>query len=109
SVGKFTLSRSMKIIECLKYHDYDRNYVLMNTTHNPVTSDVGEIIGYEQETPSNEAVTKNVWTRIDQAFSEPVRHSDDHADYVPTQILAECFKKEGYDGIFYRSKLSDQG
>ena len=50
-----------------------------------------------------------MWTHIDQAFSEPVTHSDDHVDYVPTQILAECFKKEGYDGILYRSKLSDRG
>jgi RES domain len=107
SVGRFSLRRNVKIIECLKYHDEDRNHVLMNTPFNPVRSQAGEIIGYRQDNPSNEDVSTNVWTHIDQAFSEPVTHSDDHADYGPTQVLAEVFREEGYDGVSYRSKLSD--
>ena len=40
-----------------------------------------------------------VWTQIDQAFSEPMTSADDVADYVPTQVIAELFKMERYDGI----------
>jgi hypothetical protein len=109
SVGKFSLCGSVKMIECLKYHDENKYHVLFNTpVSNAVFSNTGEMIGGEQE-PQKEDVAQNVWTCIDQAFSEPVTHSDDHADYVPTQILAEVFQKDGYDGIFYRSSLSDQG
>ena len=52
---------------------------------------------------------KSVWTNIDNAFSRPVSRSDDPADYVPTQILAELFRAEGYEAIIYRSQLGEQG
>ena len=50
-----------------------------------------------------------VWTQIDQAFSEPMASADDAAEYVPTQLIAELFKKEGYDGIAYKSAFGDDG
>lgn len=34
---------------------------------------------------------------------------DDSSDYVPTQIIAELFKKEGFDGIAYKSNFGDTG
>jgi hypothetical protein len=34
-----------------------------------------------------------------------VSESDSTADYIPTQIIAELFKKNGFDGIFYKSNL----
>lgn len=46
---------------------------------------------------------QSVWADIDRAFSQPVSPSDDTADYVPTQIIADLFKSKGYDGIIYRS------
>jgi RES domain-containing protein len=49
------------------------------------------------------------WTDIDLAFAEPVDRSDDIADYAATQIIAELFKREQYDGIKYRSALSTTG
>ena len=52
---------------------------------------------------------KAVWTQIDQAFSKPTTPGDDTADYVPTQLIAELFKTEGYDGIAYRSAFGDDG
>ncbi|MYH14026.1 MAG: RES family NAD+ phosphorylase, partial [Gammaproteobacteria bacterium] len=52
---------------------------------------------------------KAAWTNIDNAFSKPVSRSDDPADYVPTQILAELFRAEGYEAIIYRSQLGEQG
>jgi hypothetical protein len=33
--------------------------------------------------------------------------SDDIADYVPTQIVAELFKANNFDGVAYRSSLGD--
>ena len=44
-----------------------------------------------------------VWTDIDRAFSEPTVHGDVSTAYVPTQLLAELFKDQGYDGIAYKS------
>lgn len=50
-----------------------------------------------------------VWIDIDSAFSRPVSLSDDAADYVPTQILAELFRDEGYDAIVYKSQFGERG
>jgi hypothetical protein len=35
--------------------------------------------------------------------------SDDSADYVATQILAELFKKEGFEAIAYKSNFDEDG
>ena len=48
---------------------------------------------------------KAVWGDIGLAFSEPVMPAEDTADYAPTQILAETFKKIGCQGIRYKSRL----
>jgi RES domain len=50
-----------------------------------------------------------IWTDIDNAFSEPVTRTDDAADYVPTQILAEVFADAGYDAIVYKSQFGEKG
>ena len=55
--------------------------------------------------PSPERREKSVWDDIDRAFAKPVERNDDLADYAPTQIIAELFKAEGFDGIAYRSAL----
>jgi hypothetical protein len=44
-----------------------------------------------------------IWSEIGDAFSKPVNPSDDLAEYVPTQIMAELFKNNGFDGIYYNS------
>ena len=46
---------------------------------------------------------KAVWSAIDHGFSKPVTEGDDTADYVPTQVIAELFKVNGFDGLGYRS------
>ena len=56
-----------------------------------------------------EQAHKAVWAAIDTAFSEPVTDSDDVADYAPTQILAELFRSEGYDGVAYKSAFGENG
>jgi len=59
---------------------------------------------YIQE-PSADERERQVWRDIDQAFAEPVSPSDDYASYVPTQIIAEFFRQNGFDGLAYRSSL----
>jgi hypothetical protein len=59
-------------------------------------------------TPDAMECGRAVWGQIAYAFSEPVSHSDDKADYAPTQILAETFRALGCDGIRYKSRL-DKG
>jgi hypothetical protein len=51
--------------------------------------------------------TDSIWHHINEAFSRPVTTvSDDGvADYAPTQILAEVFRHESFDGIRYHSGL----
>ena len=56
-----------------------------------------------------EAKEEAVWIDIDNAFSQPVLRSDETAEYVPTQILAELFCDEGYDGLAYRSQFGESG
>ena len=52
---------------------------------------------------------KSVWANIDNAFSRPVNRADDPAEYVPTQILAELFRDEGYEAIVYCSRVRKTG
>lgn len=58
---------------------------------------------FKLKPPSPEETTEIVWRWIDLAFSQPVDRDDSTADYVPTQILAELFKTNGFDGIKYKS------
>ena len=48
------------------------------------------------------------WNMIDHTFSLPVTASDDRAEYAATQILAEVFRQEGYDGIVYKSSFTSK-
>ena len=59
--------------------------------------------------PNSSQKEEAVWTHIDQAFSEPVTSADDTADYAPTQVIAELFKNEGFDGIAYKSVFGEDG
>jgi hypothetical protein len=59
---------------------------------------------YFQEPPPPER-QRAVWQEIDRAFAEPVSRNDDVATYAPTQILAERFHQQGFDGVAYRSAL----
>lgn len=88
SVGQFRVTRQPKIIDCAQ--DYDKLPLYL-------------------EEPDSAERTRAVWANIDRAFSEPMTRADDSADYVPTQIIAELFKREGFDGIGYRSRLGGGG
>ena len=50
-----------------------------------------------------------VWGGINSSFSRPVRSEDETINYIPTQYLSEFFKTNGYDGIIYKSALTEKG
>lgn len=86
SVGQFKTKKDLRLIDC------------------SVHSGKGSVFYVEE--PSDEKRALSVWSHIDKAFSEPGTSSNNTSDYVPTQILTELFKAEGYDGIVYKSSLS---
>jgi hypothetical protein len=98
SVALFRLSRNIKLVEFLTYH-----------AESGFSSLLQQHFDQPEPTHAPEYVEKDVWTHIDKAFSEPVSRSDDRADYVPTQVIAEALKNGGYDGILYKSRLSLEG
>ena len=91
SVAIFKVKRELKVIDC--------------------TKDIKEVKGtkFYLKEPKPEIREKNVWAEINKAFSKPVNPHDPETEYVPTQIIAEIFRKEGFDGIFYKSSLVDDG
>lgn len=82
SVGVFRTLRPLRLVDCTR--DADRLWI------------------YAEE-PGAEERAGAVWTHIAQAFREPVTREDDRAGYAPTQVIAEVFRAEGFDGIAYRS------
>lgn len=97
SVAKFKVSRELKAIDLSVGHGKS---VLDNLTF-------AQLLGNEATEP--EEKEKAVWTAVDNAFSHPTSVSDDFADYVPTQILAELFCNNGYDALIYRSQFGKEG
>ena len=89
SVSQFKTTRKLTIIDLSVLHDASHDFYF--------------------EEPEPEKLTSAVWSHVDQAFSEPVSPSDDLAEYVPTQIIAERFKHEGFDGIAYKSAFGEDG
>ncbi len=59
------------------------------------------------EDNSDEWKEKVVWGDINYGFSEPVINTEVSAEYVPTQILAEFFRKNGFRAIIHKSSLGE--
>lgn len=55
--------------------------------------------------PPPEIREQVVWRAIGKAYSTPIDPDPGIAEYAPTQLLAEHFKRLGYDGVVYRSAL----
>ena len=97
SVAQFKVLRDLKALDLSRGHG---EFWIGHLTHEQM-SDPAKIDAKAKE--------KAVWIEIDNAFSRPVRRSDDSADYAPTQILAELFQDAGYDAIVYRSQFGEMG
>lgn len=87
SVGQFKTMRELRVIDCSVEHSEDYTF-------------------YFEEPPPTER-ERAVWRDIDRSFSEPVPQDDATADYAPTQVLAEYFKRNGFDGVVYKSLLGE--
>lgn len=83
SVALLTICRPLQIVNC--------------TADNKIVLHRHELNESEKEA--------EMWRAMDRAFSQPVVPSVDVADYAPTQVLAEHFRRTGLDGIAYRSRF----
>lgn len=88
TLARFDVARTLELVDCSVAHD--------------------ERPHFEQE-PSYADIEGAVWAHIDRAFSLPVTPNHDTADYAATQILAELFRSEGYDGVLYKSAVGADG
>ena len=87
SVGQFKTMKDLVLVDCSVEHQT-------------------KIWSYWfRQEPSPAEREKAVWAHIDHAFSEPIEPDESVADYAPTQILAEAFRSNGYDGVIYKSLL----
>lgn len=87
SVGVFRTLRPLRLVDCTR-----------NAEKQPF---------YFNE-PDAEARAQTVWIHIARAFREPVTRNDDRADYTPTQLIAEAFRREGFDGVAYCSSFGSE-
>lgn len=85
SIGQFRLKKQVKLIDFSVGHAAGGRFFL--------------------EEPTPEIREATIWTQVDKAFSEPVSNDMGSAEYVPTQIISEFFRKQGFDGVVYKSNL----
>ena len=95
SVAQFETADRLQIVNCSHNHDHPSHHFRF-----PPKKKIHL---------STEETENTVWSNIDKAFARPVVRSDDVAAYVPTQIIAELFRNDGYDGLAYRSHFGNGG
>lgn len=86
TIGKFKTVKNLVLIDC-------------NFTYTGPRTFFSE--------PDSSIRKETVWFDIGEAFSIPITNSDNQAEYTPTQVIAELFKVNGFDGIKYRSTLGE--
>jgi len=96
SVATFKMDRPMRLVDLSKNQGLPGHFLLT----------MKQLSGEEPMT--NEKTDDCVWTNIDNAFSMPVSKSDSESSYVPTQILAEALKEDGFDGVIYKSAFGGE-
>lgn len=90
SLAMFVVMRDCKLVDCTK----DKIMITF---------------GASGASPSTQAKESRVWGEIAKAFSKTVAIDEPHLDYVPTQVLADSFRSQGYDGVMYKSLLQKDG
>lgn len=86
SIAKFETNVDLRICNCIRRNSLQKVY-------------------WVDDEPTPGKRESIAWNAIDKAFSLPAVSNDTSPDYVPTQILAELLRQEGFDGIQYRSSL----
>lgn len=98
SVAAFETTRDLRLFDFSKSHGKAGGWgYLLN-----VPTDQWERLSQAQ-------IDQAVWADIDNAFSRPVGPNDEYTNYIPTQIIAEYFLAQGFDGIIYKSDLNEKG
>jgi len=87
SVSQLRIVRDLKVIDCSKHFKPSETVLLLDRL----------------------PAIDGIWFAIDNAFATPVSKDDETKGYIPTQIIAELFKSAGYDGVMYKSLLSEDG
>jgi hypothetical protein len=85
SVGMFRLEQEVTLVDFSVGHDSQRDFYL--------------------DEPDPVERERYIWSSVDREFSEPVSAEPGLAEYVPTQVIAEYFKKKRFDGVVYKSRL----
>lgn len=88
SSAQFQVQRNLRVVDC---YSVARHYTHVECIFNPPES--------------QEEIGSAVWSMINEAFTRPVTNADEASDYVPTQILAEFFKSQGFDGVCFKSSM----
>ena len=88
SSAQFQVQRNLRVVDC---YSVPNHYSYIKCIFNPPTS--------------QEEIGNAVWSMINEAFTKPVTSTDQDSDYVPTQILAEYFNSEGFDGVCFKSGM----
>jgi RES domain-containing protein len=83
SVGRFETTKALKVVDCS-------------------AANVRHLIRPAPSPPEEE----DVWADINAAFARPIEPNDTSPDYVPTQVIAELFRHNGYDGVVFRSSVA---
>ena len=99
SVARFSLLRDVRLVDfCVNEFDGTaKDLDLLWPLHHIIN-----------KKPITKAEHENIlWRWIGYAFATPVAETEDAVDYVPTQIIAEAIKDNGYDGVSYRSSVAD--
>jgi len=90
SIGTFKATRDLKLVDCTK----------------KIAGLPRVILGLAPQEATPERLESENWLGIAHAFAVPITDADDKGQYTPTQILAEVFKSDGFDGIKYQSLLT---
>lgn len=98
SLAKVCLTKDLTIIDCHQ-NGFDGSVGDLDKLF-----PIGRLMRGESITDSEQE--EIAWAWIDFAFSQPVSQLDDAIGYTPTQVIAELFKTEGYDGVKYKSSMA---
>ena len=96
TVAQFEMLKDLKVIDC------------SCGEINPMDVTVADLDKlWKLKPPPLDEALKTIWRWIDKEFSEPVERNDKISEYAPTQIIAELFKANGFDGIKYKSLFNN--
>ena len=102
TIAQFKTLKDLKVIDCSRG---EIDPMAMTAAH------LDKLWKLKQTTPEEDI--KTIWRWIDLAFSEPVdrndkgERNDKIVNYEITQIIAELFKTNGFDGVKYKSLLNN--